>query len=381
MKYIITESQLKLLHEMSDDVPLFIKRRMLAIKDAIEHAMLPTCVVQPEEYDDDLGYANDVFNAVLDELAWDTYKDGLTPEQEDELYDYLREYYLDAVLDYYHSCVDDEDLFESEDKIISEQSNVYNDKKKYSEALSKYNKLMSAYQMSLQLYKERNIWSKNYSSLNPVWYTPNMNKLSKFTGIASSSVPYLFDSYYRCKNNLPNDNGYKVTNCSNGTWVYEAMGKPVVEKWVKVPTYYDNGKRFNQNMWIPIVKKPNIVKPIFKPIPPVEQKPIVTPTNVASNKPIKPPTIQSNVDKTKPVDFYFGNRIFRAPDYQMALEFARKLAIKNFNSNMIKIYEHPDNERWFVGQNDKIYLNKNRYDEDPNKNVYIDPVKMGLSAL
>lgn len=197
---------------MSDDVPLFIKRRMLAIKDAIEHAMLPTCVVQPEEYDDDLGYANDVFNAVLDELAWDTYKDGLTPEQEDELYNYLREYYLDAVVDYYHSCVDedDEDLFESEDEIISKQTNI---------------------------------------------------------------------------------------------------------------------------------------------------------------------------DKTKPVDFYFGNRVFRASDYQMALEFARKLAIKNFNSNMIKIYEHPDNERWFVGQNDKIYLNKNRYDEDPNKNVYIDPVKMGLSAL
>ena len=212
MKYIITESQLKLLHEMSDDVPLFIKRRMLAIKDAIEHAMLPTCVVQPEEYDDDLGYANDVFNAVLDELAWDTYKDGLTPEQEDELYDYLREYYLDAVVDYYHSCVDedDEDLFESEDEINSEQTNI---------------------------------------------------------------------------------------------------------------------------------------------------------------------------DKTKPVDFYFGNRVLRAPDYETARRFAEKLAIRNFNSNQVFVYKDKNNERWFIGANDKIYLNQNLYNQDPNKNVYVDPVKMGLSAL
>ena len=198
---------------MSGDIPMFIKRRLTAINNAIEHATSPNSVVQPEDYNIDYDYVDDVFNAVMDELTWETFGDGLTEEQESELREYLMEYHSDEIMDHYRMIVgddDDEDLFESEDEVISEQKNI---------------------------------------------------------------------------------------------------------------------------------------------------------------------------DKTKPVDFYFGNKIFRASDYQTALEFAKKLAIKNFNSNTIKVYEHPDNERWFVGQNDKIYLNKNRYDEDPNKNIYINPIDMGIVSI
>ena len=126
----------------------------------------------------------------------------------------------------------------------------------------------------------------------------------------------------------------------------------------------------------PLFKKPTILKPILK-----EKKPEVSTKVTPVTKPVVSSSVQSNIDKTKPIDFYFGNKIFRASDYQTALEFAKKLAIKNFNSNTIKVYEHPDNERWFVGQNDKIYLNKNRYDEDPNKNIYINPIDMGIVSI
>jgi hypothetical protein len=216
MKYIITESQLKLLHEMSDDIPMFIKRRLSAINDALEHATSPDSVVQPEDYDDDYDYVDDVFNAVMDELSWEVFNDGLTEEQELELRDYLMEYHSDEIMDHYRMYVDDEDdeddedLFESEDEMISEKTNI---------------------------------------------------------------------------------------------------------------------------------------------------------------------------DKSKPVDFYFGNRIFRAPDYETAHRFVEKLAIRNFNSNQVFVYKDKNNEKWFIGANDKIYLNQNLYNQDPNKNVYVDPVKMGLSAL
>jgi len=98
-------------------------------------------------------------------------------------------------------------------------------------------------------------------------------------------------------------------------------------------------------------------------------------------KPIKPPTLPSTLDKTKPVDFYFGNRILRAPDYETAHRFAEKLAIRNLNSNQVFVYKDKNNEKWFIGANDKIYFSEDLYNQDPNKNVYVDPVKMGMTVI
>ena len=113
-------------------------------------------------------------------------------------------------------------------------------------------------------------------------------------------------------------------------------------------------------------------------------KPLPTPLPVS--KPTQthkttPPTVQSTLDKTKPIDFYFGNRILRTLDYEIAKKFAEKLALRNFNSNQVFVYKDKNNERWFVGQNDKIYLNYDLYNQDPNKNVYIDPIKMGMVSI
>jgi len=87
---------------------------------------------------------------------------------------------------------------------------------------------------------------------------------------------------------------------------------------------------------------------------------------------------QSTLDKTKPVDFYFGNRVLRAPDYETAHRFAEKLAIRNFNSNQVFVYKDKNNEKWFIGANDKIYFSQNSYNQDPNKNVYVDPIDVGM---
>jgi len=265
-------------------------------------------------------------------------------------------------------------------KILLEQSNVYTDEAKYKKALKVYNKKMVVYQMSLELYKERADWSKNYSVFNPAFNTPNMKKLEKLTGSASINIPYDMDVYYRCKNNLPNDNGYKMTNCDNGSFEYKNLGSPEIDKWYKVPTANESGD-FNQNMWLPIFKKPNILKPIFKkPEPPKSVQPTVTKPSIVQPPKPKPSLPLSTLDKTKPVDFYFGNRIFRAPTFDIAKRFAEKLALHNFNSNKVDVLKDKTNERWFVGYNDKIYLNQNVYNQDPN-DPYVDPVKMGLLSL
>jgi hypothetical protein len=89
---------------------------------------------------------------------------------------------------------------------------------------------------------------------------------------------------------------------------------------------------------------------------------------------------QSKLEKTKPVDFYFGNKIFRAPTFDIAKRFAEKLTLHNFNSNKVDVLKDKTNERWFVGYNDKIYLSQYVYNQDPN-DPYVDPVEMGLLSL
>jgi hypothetical protein len=129
----------------------------------------------------------------------------------------------------------------------------------------------------------------------------------------------------------------------------------------------------------PQYKKPTLhcIKPPKPTPPPTKQEPPKVNKPVA---PTKPTTPTSTLDKTKPVDFYFGNRIFRAPTFDIAQNFANKLALHNFNSNKVDVLKDKTNERWFVGYNDKIYLNQNVYNQDPN-DPYVDPVKMGLLSL
>ena len=87
---------------------------------------------------------------------------------------------------------------------------------------------------------------------------------------------------------------------------------------------------------------------------------------------------QSKLDKTKPFYFYFGNAVLSTLDYDIAKKFSDSLSLHNFNSNQTFVDKDKTNERWFIGANRKIYLNQKRYNEDPNKNVYLDPVKMGM---
>jgi hypothetical protein len=180
-------------------------------------------------------------------------------------------------------------ITENQYNLLTEQSTVYTDINEYKKTLKAYNKKMAVYQMSLELYKESGAWSRNYQASNAAFNTPNMKKLTKLTGFASIDIPYFMDAYYRCKNNLPNDNGYEMTNCDNGYREYKNLGSPEIDKWYKIPTYYENGN-FNQNMWIPIFKKPNIKKPIFKKPEPVE--------------PVKLPDVPKPVTKTPSVVNY-----------------------------------------------------------------------------
>ena len=164
--------------------------------------------------------------------------------------------------------------------------------------------------------------------------------------------------------------------------MFKDLGNPQVEKWYEVHLYSLNG--VDHNMWIPIFKKPTIQKPILKKTPtptPTKQEPPKVNKPVEPIKPSTPPTPPLILDKTKPVDFYFGNKIFRAPNYDIAQSFVNKLSLRNFNSNKVDVLKDKSNERWFVGYNDKIYLNQKLYDQDPNKNVYVDPIKMGLISL
>jgi len=266
-------------------------------------------------------------------------------------------------------------------KILLEQSNVYTDEAKYKKALNVYNRKMTIHQLWLGLYNERGIWSKNYDNIKGGLNTPtpNMDKLSKLIHTAAIDILILMDDWYRCMNNLPTDDGYTVFTCANVDSVYKELGSPKIDKWNKIPISSLRGGKYT---WLPTFKKPNILKPIFKkpePTKPVQPPKVNKP--VEPTKPTTPPTPTSTLDKTKPIDFYFGNRILRAPDYETAHRFAEKLAIRNLNSNQVFVYKDKNNEKWFIGANDKIYFSEDLYNQDPNKNVYVDPVKMGMAVI
>ena len=274
-------------------------------------------------------------------------------------------------------------------KILSEQSNVYDDDISYQKALKIYNQIWKTYNDSVKYYN----FIKNLGDINAM----NAETWTEdgFSRLFNNSTKKTTANSLRKKEEIYKQNGLQVELKYGKRWIAEeGEGVDNNFKHQKLITVSPNesykdlkNKLLNavkrpeffyveDFIMAPLFKKPTMLKPILG-----EKKPEVSTKVTPVTKPVVSPTVQSTLDKTKPVDFYFGNKIFRASDYQTALEFAKKLAIKNFNSNTIKVYEHPDNERWFVGQNDKIYLNYDLYNQDPNKNVYIDPIKMGMVSI
>lgn len=265
-------------------------------------------------------------------------------------------------------------------KILSEQSNVYTDEVNYKKALKNYNTGMSQYLGFIDLYNAKDDWGKDVNLNQSIFSSKNLQNLGKLLLNSSpNDIPIFMDVYYRCLNNLDRWRypGYKFVpeQCNEVKKIFKSIKNLKIEKWYQVK----NG------LWVPLFIKPNIKKPIFKkpeqPKAVVQSSPTpVQPSKSAPPKAALPPTVQSTLDKTKPVDFYFGNRILRAPDYEIAKKFAEKLAIRNFNSNQVFVYKDKNNERWFIGANDKIYYNQNSYNQDPN-NPYVDPIKMGVVFL
>ena len=298
-------------------------------------------------------------------------------------------------------------------KILLEQSNVYTDEVKYKKALYKYNREMSVYNAFLELYQKipslldkdpnyEKLKGKNDKFKGPTYF--DINKLSKLSSpslkmikkIVGYSVDYTIKElswWYKFTKKIPSIS-YKYSPTTNSYFMdgpfnypefdnslYEKLGKPKINKWYKVRELVDQYKReraYLRDLWIPLFEKPLTEKPILQKPEFPKTTPLPTqPPKVAPPKSVPPPTLQSTLDKTKPVDFYFGNRILRAPDYETAHRFAEKLAIRNLNSNQVFVYKDKNNEKWFIGANDKIYFSQSSYNQDPN-DAYVDPVKMGM---
>ena len=66
----------------------------------------------------------------------------------------------------------------------------------------------------------------------------------------------------------------------------------------------------------------------------------------------------------------------------MSLEFPLEVGqVKMDAECQVFVYKDKNNEKWFIGANDKIYFSEDLYNQDPNKNVYVDPVKMGMAVI
>ena len=273
-------------------------------------------------------------------------------------------------------------------KILLEQSNVYTDEVNYKKALRNYNTRMSQYLGFIDLYNAKDNWGKDFNLNQSIFSSKNLQNLGKslldseHLDVTPNDIPIFMDAYYRCLNNLDRwrNPGYKYWDdqCNQVKPIFKSIKNLKIEKWYQVK----NG------LWVPLFIKPNILKPIFKklesPKTVIQPSPIPLPTQPSKTIPPKsvpPPTVQSTLDKTKPIDFYFGNRILRTLDYEIAKKFAEKLALRNFNSNQVFVYKDKNNEKWFIGANDKIYFSQNSYNQDPNKNVYLNPIEMGMVSI
>jgi|LauGreDrversion4_2_1035121.scaffolds.fasta_scaffold293688_3 hypothetical protein len=270
-------------------------------------------------------------------------------------------------------------------KILSEQSNVYDDDISYQKALKIYNQIWKTYNDSVKYYN----FIKNLGDINVL----NAEDATE-NGLASlfnNTTKKTTANSLRKKEEIYKQNGLQVELKYGKRWIAEeGQGIDNNFKHQKLITVSPNesykdlkNKLLNavrrpvffyveDFIMAPLFKKPTMLKPILG-----EKKPEVSTKVTPVTKPVVSPTVQSTLDKTKPVDFYFGNRILRAPDYEIAKKFAEKLAIRNLNSNQVFVYKDKNNERWFIGANDKIYFSQYLYNQDPN-DAYVDPVKMGM---
>jgi hypothetical protein len=265
--------------------------------------------------------------------------------------------------------------------LLSEQSNVYTDETKYKKTLleqTSSNKNCKVLVNSKDDPKYKKYLIENYV----YWTGRNLAKKSPFFGGFYKDNEY---DYYSTE--FVVDKPWLAFDKIKDEWFKGKNGDPKIEKYRQEcrKLFLNNIRLYGikpkslglRDEMVVAYKKPNKVCIKSTPDTPTKQEPPKVNKPVA---PTKPTTPTSTLDKTKPVDFYFGNRIFRAPTFDIAQNFANKLALHNFNSNKVDVLKDKTNERWFVGYNDKIYLNQYVYNQDPN-DPYVDPVKMGLLSL
>jgi hypothetical protein len=270
-------------------------------------------------------------------------------------------------------------------KILLEQSNVYTDEAKYKKTLleqTSSNKNCKVLVNSKDDPKYKKYLIENYV----YWTGRNLAKKSPFFGGIYKDNEY---DYYSTEFIV--DKPWFAFDKIKDEWFKEKNSDPKIEKYKQEcrKLFLNNIRLYGikpkslglRDEMVVAYKKPNKVCIKSTPDTPTKQEPPKVNKPVAPTKPSTPPTPTSTLDKTKPVDFYFGNRIFRAPDYETAHRFAEKLAIRNLNSNQVFVYKDKNNEKWFIGANDKIYFSEDLYNQDPNKNVYVDPVKMGMAVI
>lgn len=92
MRITITESQFHLIMETS----LFIKRRVQLIQDALDHALLPTSVIQPEDYSDWEEYMDGVILGIDGELSYDN-PGYISHDEFLELEEYVKTYHWEEI--------------------------------------------------------------------------------------------------------------------------------------------------------------------------------------------------------------------------------------------------------------------------------------------
>jgi hypothetical protein len=265
--------------------------------------------------------------------------------------------------------------------LLSEQSNVYTDETKYKKTLleqTSSNKNCKVLVNSKDDPKYKKYLIENYV----YWTGRNLAKKSPFFGGFYKDNEY---DYYSTEFIV--DKPWVAFDKIKDEWFKEKNSDPKIEKYKQEcrKLFLNNIRLYGikpkslglRDEMVVAYKKPNKVCIKSTPDTPTKQEPPKVNKPVA---PTKPTTPTSTLDKTKPVDFYFGNRIFRAPTFDIAKRFAEKLALHNFNSNKVDVLKDKTNERWFVGYNDKIYLSQYVYNQDPN-DPYVDPVEMGLLSL
>lgn len=264
-------------------------------------------------------------------------------------------------------------ITESQYKLLVEQTQPYTDKQKYENALKMYNSVWGVYYEMVDYFNKIKSfkWEDKYKFNK--FPQPNIYVDKTKLNLSISELKKYVTNDVELKKTMSSLKGqkYYVTYCrgKNGKWETKInLQKNPNENMDQQSKIFCPNTTDRHILLISEPKKPTLEKPIYQPT-----------TNQQTSQKITPN--KTNIDITKPVDFYFGTAIFRAPTFEIAQKFAEKLFIHNFNSNMVHVPSDKRNERWFVGHNDKIYVSEKKYNEDPNKNWWVDPIQMGLITL